>query len=338
MFLFEKYAPKKTKELLFNNDIIEQLTFMAKHNDIPHVIISGPNGGGKKTIVRFFLEALYDETINTPNKVIYKMGNQSSKKDIEIFQSFYHIIIEPTNTSADKYIIQEIIKKYAKYKTLQFTKASRPFKTILIYNMENLSLTCQSALRRTMEMYAKTCRFIMVCNNLSKIIEPLKSRCRIFCVPIPSENDIAKTLFKIALCENIYTDISAIVKRSHRNIRDAIWILDEKKMECKNILILDELYDKLIDLILGIDKTTDVIKIYNIEIKKYIYDILITNTKGADIIATILEKIIHKSNNDKLNKKIIIYASTAENNMSHGRRDIMHIDYFIIGIIKELLA
>ncbi len=54
MFLLEKYRPLIAKEFLFNKNILEQLANVASNEDIPHIIISGPSGGGKKTLVKFF--------------------------------------------------------------------------------------------------------------------------------------------------------------------------------------------------------------------------------------------------------------------------------------------
>ena len=140
----------------------------------------GPTGAGKKTIVKFFLEALYDSDVNDVKKIPYNVNGSSTKKEIEIMQSNYHIIIEPTNTNHDKYILQEIIKQYAKYRPFDIFKTRRNFRTIVIYGVDNLAINSQAALRRTMEIYAKKCRFVMVCNNLSKLFEPLRSRCRVF--------------------------------------------------------------------------------------------------------------------------------------------------------------
>ena len=64
MFLFEKYRPANIKDFVFNKEIFGQLMYVASNEDIPHIIISGPPGGGKKTLVKFFLEELYDSDVN----------------------------------------------------------------------------------------------------------------------------------------------------------------------------------------------------------------------------------------------------------------------------------
>src|SRR5277367_3177350 len=125
MFLFEKYRPNNISDFLFNKRILEQLIYIASNEDIPHVIISGPPGGGKKTLLKFFLEALYDQDVNILSKIKYNIHGSSTKKEIEILQSNYHIIIEPTSTNHDKYILQEIIKQYAMHKSFDIFKTKR---------------------------------------------------------------------------------------------------------------------------------------------------------------------------------------------------------------------
>lgn len=339
MFLFEKYRPANVKDCLFNKEIIEQLRHIASYEDIPHIIISGPPGGGKKTLVKFFLEALYDSDVNILSNIKYNINGSSTKKEIEISQSNYHIIIEPTNTNHDKYILQEIIKQYAMHKSFDIFKTRRKFKTIVIYNIENLANNSQSALRRTMELYAKTCRFVMVCNNLSKIFDPLRSRCRTFCVSLPSLNDITNVVSYISLMENISLssdDMNFILSNCKNNLKKAIWILDTKRLNSKTTIKLDEVFNTVVDLILSVRNGKNVIKIFDIDIRTNIYNILITNIKGSEIITTLMDQLIRKIDNNEINAKIIQCASDAEFNLIHGRRDIIHIDYFVTGVMREL--
>lgn len=341
MFLFEKYRPQHISDLLFHKDILARLIYLASFEDVPHLIISGPGGGGKKTLVKFFLEALYDKDVNNLSKIRYHINGSSTKKEVEIMQSNYHIIIEPTRTNHDKYILQEIIKKYRMHKPFNIFKSQRPFKTIVIYNIENLAINSQSALRRTMEIYAKNCRFIMVCNNLSKIIEPLRSRCHIINVPLPTIDDISSVIFYIAMMEDIKltkSDWKDILDNCNNNLEKAIWILDAKRLKSNIHIPQDEIFETVIDLILSVTSNNkNLLKIFNDQIRTNIYNILISNIKGSDIITRLLEGLISKIDDNTINAKIIQYASEAEYNLIHGRRDIINIDYFISGVLRELL-
>lgn len=345
--LVNKYNTTKLSELKFNKQILEELAYIAMHDDIPHIIISGPKGGGKKTLVKFLLEAMYDDTVNILSKHTYTVSGSSAKTNIDILQSDNHIIIEPASTNHDKYILQEIIKQYASQKNFNFfAQNNRKFKTILIYNIENLSVNSQAALRRTMEMYAKTCRFIMICNNLSKIFDPLRSRCRIFCVPLPSISTVMSIQEDILTEEKIElsdTDKKYIRDNSRNDIKKIMWIDDMVSLDMGLRLPLENSFDKVVKLILSCanPKQTDgkkknMLDIFNNDIRNEVYNLLITNIKGSDIITKLLNMFIEKINNPRVCHNIIKAASDAEYNMIYGRRDIMHIDYFLIAVMKEL--
>ena len=339
MFLFEKYRPKNARDFLYNKDILEKLMFIASNEDIPHIILSGPAGSGKKSVLKLFLEALYDTDVNNLSKIKYNTTG-SSKKEVEIMQSNYHIIIEPTNTNHDKYMLQEVIKQYAMHKSFDIFKTKRKFKTIVIYNIENLANNSQAALRRTMELYAKTCRFVMVCNNLSKIFDPLRSRCQIFCVPLPSRDDISNVISYISIMENIKISPKKrefILDYSGGNLKKGIWVLDSLRLGSNTTIKLDEVFEIVVDLILSARTTTNLIKIFDDDIRTNIYNILITNIKGSEIITTLMDQLIRKIDDDEINARIIQCASEAEYNLIHGRRDIIHIDYFISGVMREIM-
>lgn len=339
MFLFEKYRPSHIKDFLFNKNILKQLVHIASYEDIPHILIAGAPGGGKKTLVNFLLEALYDSDVNILSKMKYHINGSSTKKEIEIMQSNYHIIIEPTNTNHDKYILQEIIKQYAMHKSFDIFKTKRKFKTIVIYNIENLANNSQSALRRTMELYAKSCRFIMVCNNLSKIFDPLRSRCRTFCVPLPSTNDITNVVSYIALMENMkisQKEMDIILSYSNNNLKNAIWALDFKRHNADFLINLDIAFSDVVNAILNIKNCKNIVKMFDDQIRTNIYNILITNIKGSEVITILVDKFIREIDNDEIASKIIQCASASEHNLIHGRRDITHIDLFISGVMKAI--
>lgn len=341
MFLLEKYQLLNANQLVYHRDIFSQLAFIASNENIPHIIISGPAGSGKKTLVRFFLEELYDPDVNIMSKKQYNINGSSTKKKIDILQSCYHIVIEPTNTNYDKYIIQEIVTQYTLHKSFNIFKTKRVFKTIVIYNIEKLSNNSQAALRRTMEIYAKTCRFIMVCNNISRIFDPLRSRCRVFCVPLPSINLIRSIIIHMTIMEQIYlskNDMNNILDRCNCNIKKAIWLLELKRLNITSIITDDTIFDEIVSLILESKKTKkkDIIKVFDTNIRSNVYKILIADIKASELIITLMDKLIKLINNDYINIKIIHCASEAEYNLLHGRRDIVHIDYFICNVMKIL--
>lgn len=102
------------------------------------------------------------------------------------------------------------------------------FKIIVLHEVDNLSKEAQAALRRTMEKCMKTCRIIMTCETLTKIIPPIRSRCISIRIASPKETEIKDILQKINKQEGINlneTVLQKIIKSSNRNLRYAINML-----------------------------------------------------------------------------------------------------------------
>ena len=115
MFFINKYAPKSTDDTFIHNDILKKLKIMSKDESIPHIIFYGPSGCGKKTTINLFLEMLYNKDVHQLAECTYNViGSGNSKKSELIKQSNYHIVIDPKNNNFDKYLIQDVVKEYAK--------------------------------------------------------------------------------------------------------------------------------------------------------------------------------------------------------------------------------
>jgi len=327
MFLFEKYRPKNIGDFRFNRDILVQLLFLAEQKNLPHLIITGPSGSGKKTLLQVFLGTLYGPSVYNVDNVKYNVAGASAKKSIQLVQSNHHIIVEPTGTNHDKHLLQNIIKQYVRYKPLVQSRCQ--FKTIVIYHLENLAVNSQAALRRTMEIYIRGCRFIMLCNNLSKIIEPLRSRCHVIRVPAPSKDNVFRTVFEIALRENLDPPAEIF----SLPFKQAVWRLEKLRYGCPIRNILEDAYDQIVEFIFN-DKHNTNFKMG--EIKKWIYNILITNVKSSDVIISIMERIVRRVD-DRKALCIIRLAARAEYRLIHGRRDAIHIDYFVLGAFQIII-
>jgi replication factor C subunit 3/5 len=335
MFLRDKYAPHTIDDLTFHKDVIEKLYNMNTDNAIPHIILYGPNGSGKKTIARLLLENIFGKSVNITTHVKYVVnGSGNTSTDVQIKQSDYHIVINPNNTNFDRYLIQNIVMEYARRIPLDVYQTSKTFKIVVINDVENLSYSAQMSLRRTMEKYSETCRFLMICNSYSKLIDPLRSRCVCVRVPSPTQLEIGMTILNISCREKFIIPLkvySQILQDSDRNIKNAIWML-----ECviKNIPI-DNCFDKNIKAIVSIILKKDLQNIN--EIQSLLYDIMIANFDGCDIIRSIMFNLCNNNDIDEDTKiNIIKYASKYEHHLSIGRREIMHLDGFIMHVISLL--
>ena len=318
----------------FHKNILEKLKSISTDDGMPHIIFYGNPGTGKKTLINLFLEMIFDESIYHLDDSKYTVISSGNiENEVIVKQSDHHIIIEPNNNNFDRYLIQDIVKEYARRYPLCIFEKSRNFKMVQINNLDNLSYYAQTSLRRTIEKYSKTCRFIMWCYSLSKVIEPLRSRCLCIHVPTQHTDEIIKWTFNIAALENIKLNFSVlnnIVESSNGNLKNILWKLDMYKY-CGKI---DNCYQKALN-----DLVDEILNSNNVEIiRDYIYKMMITNISSNIIIKDILNIILIKINNyprDKISK-IIDFGSIYEYRLSKGRRDIIHIETFLLNVINIL--
>ena len=309
-----------------------------RYSNFQHLIVYGPSGCGKEYLVNKLLEKIYGKNSVELKEVEYTVsGYSNTKTKIMIKQSKHHIIIEPNSNGFDKYLIQEIIQDYAKSELLNILKHRKLFKVVVINKIDNLSYYAQASLRRTMEKYSSTCKFILISDQLSKIIEPLRSRCLMIRVPLPSGDQILETLLHICQKENItisYIKLKEIVDNSDNKVNHAIWLLEmykygivyEKNWE----YVINSIADTIIDPRIQNNK-----KLYSVmkKIRDQFYILFITNVPTQLIIRKIMSKLISKTDNLKLKYHIIDITSIFEQRLSQGTRHVIHMEAYIARLI-----
>ena len=318
----------------FHKEIFNKLKKISEDDGMPHIIFYGNPGTGKKTMINLFLEMIFDKSIYKMDDSKYTVISSGNiENEVFVKQSDHHIIIEPNNNNFDRYLIQDIVKEYARRYPLCIFEKSRNFKMVQINNLDNLSYYAQTSLRRTIEKYSRTCRFVMWCYSLSKVIEPLRSRCLCIHVPTQTTDDLVQCAFNIASIQNIklnFPVLNYIIDSSNGNLKDILWKLDLYKY-CGKV---QNGYQK--SLIALIDEITigQDIQI----IRDYIYKMMITNISSnviiKDILNIILTKLDDYPDSKEKSTKIINFASNFEYRLSKGRRDIIHIEAFILNIMN----
>ena len=333
MFFIDKYDPRKTKKPIFHLNLLKKLEKMSKDESIPHIIFHGPRGAGKKTILNMFLKMIFDDSVNNVVNTKYIVyGSGSTKNEVIVKQSDHHIVIKPNNTNFDRYLLQDVVKKYAKLKPLNVFRKNRGFKIVVIDNIDLLSHYAQTSLRRTMEVYSQNCRFIMWSRVLSNVFLPLRSRCMCIRVPSPSDNDLFIHLFKISIVEKIKTSGSSmyqIVKLANGNIKNALWMLElykhGKGFKTDYDMVINEIKQNLL--------TGDPRPL--LSIRGLIYSILITNIPPSDIIVDLTDLFLDdKSLSDQCKKEIVKIAAKSQYRLSKARRNITHIELFTTNVMK----
>ncbi len=171
----EKYRPKKYEEMVGQDSILKRVKSLTNSMNIPHLLFAGPAGTGKSTLALIVVKELYGDNW----KENYLELNASDERGINI--------------------VREKVKDFARTKSL----GNVPFKVIFLDEADALTPEAQQALRRTMENYSSTCRFIMSCNYSSKIIDPIQSRCAIFRFKLLEKKDVKKVIERIAKGENL---------------------------------------------------------------------------------------------------------------------------------------
>ena len=193
----EKYRPERLSEVVGQEEITKRLEAYVKAKNMPSMIFAGRAGIGKTASALALAHELYKKDVS---RNLLEL-NASDERGIDI--------------------IRGKIKDFAA--TLPFGDA--PFKIIFLDEADALTRDAQQALRRTMEKYARTCRFILSCNYSSKIIEPIQSRCALFRFKPLTDKDIVKRLKHIAEKEKLKVTedgYEAIVYVSEGDMRRAI--------------------------------------------------------------------------------------------------------------------
>ncbi|MFW5847010.1 MAG: replication factor C small subunit [Nanoarchaeota archaeon] len=206
----EKYRPLKFSEMVGQENIVKRVQSLTNSLNIPHLLFAGPAGTGKSTLALIIVKELFGENW----KDNYYELNASDERGI--------------NT------VREKVKNFARTKSI----GNVPFKVIFLDEADALTPEAQQALRRTMENYSATCRFILSCNYSSKIIDPIQSRCAIFRFKLLEKKDIQKIIQRISQEENLEItpeSLETIYEGSEGDCRRSINLLQSAASISPNI-------------------------------------------------------------------------------------------------------
>jgi replication factor C small subunit len=196
----EKYRPKSLKDVIGQPEVVDRLkAFVGREGiqEMPHFLFAGPAGVGKTSTAI----ALGHEVLGKEFRTSFLELNASDERGINV--------------------VRQRIKDYARLAPAPNT----PFRMILLDESDNMTSAAQQALRRTMETYGRTCRFILACNYSSSIISPIQSRCAIFRFKSLKKDDLSKYIKQICQNEGMDIDedaIDAIFKASEGDLRQIL--------------------------------------------------------------------------------------------------------------------
>ena len=225
----EKYRPNTLENYIGNKHLKSKVEHYISSSDLPHLLLYGKAGTGKTTLAKLLIKNIECD---------YLYINASDENNVETVRT--------------------------KVKNFASTIGFKDMKVIILDECDYITPNAQAALRNLMETFSKHCRFILTCNYVERIIDPIQSRCQSFQIIPPSKQEVAKHLHKILVQENVidkpedikilvetgYPDIRRIINSAQRNV-----VGNQLKLDTSSI-IQNDYKLKLVKILETQDKKT----------------------------------------------------------------------------------
>jgi len=306
----EKYRPNKFEEVVGQEEIIKRVKNLTNSLNIPHMLFAGPAGTGKSTLAIIVARELFKEFWREN----YLELNASDARGIDV--------------------IRQEVKNFARTKSL----GSVPFKIIFLDEADALTKEAQQALRRTMENFTNTCRFILSCNYSSKIIDPIQSRCVVFRFKLLEKKDVEKRIKIIAESEKLNLNekaIEAIYEGSEGDCRRAINLLQASASISPNIteeivnILLSSAKPKDIKVVLDYALAGDFVKAR----EKLLEVMLKESVSGTDIIKSIQREIWNLEIDPELKVKLTERTGEIEFRLIEGSDEFIQLEALLASFV-----
>ena len=223
----EKYRPTQLDNYIGNDHLKSKVSVYLESGDIPHLLLFGRAGTGKTTLAKLLVNNIDCD---------YLYINASDENSVDV--------------------VREKVKNFAS--TLGF----KDMKVIILDECDYITPNAQAALRNLMETFSKNCRFILTCNYVERIIDPIQSRCQSFQIIPPDRKQVAQHLANILNNENIeydVKDIATIVNSGYPDIRRVIngaqrQVVSGKLVIDENTITQNDYKTKVLEILTTQDK------------------------------------------------------------------------------------
>ncbi len=218
----EKYRPIKLDDYVGNEHLKEKVSGYIESEDVPHLLLFGRAGTGKTTLAKLIVKSIECD---------YMVINASDENNVDTVRN--------------------------KVKNFASSQGFKKYKIIILDEFDYMTPNAQAILRNLMETFSKHCRFILTCNYVEKIIDPIQSRCQTFQIVPPSKKEVAVQLDKILKSEDIKYDVKdlvPIIDSSYPDIRKVINTCQLNSVKgvlklSKNDLLDSDFKTKILDIL-----------------------------------------------------------------------------------------
>ena len=202
----EKYRPTTMDTYIGNEHLKSKVSLYLESGDLPHLLLYGRAGTGKTTLAKLLVNNIDCD---------YLYINASDENSVDV--------------------VREKVKNFAS--TLGFAE----MKVIILDECDYITPNAQAALRNLMETFSKNCRFILTCNYVERIIDPIQSRCQSFQIIPPDRKEVAVHLNTILTKEGVKSDINDIVTIVNGGFPDLRRVINAAQRQVVNgELVIDE--------------------------------------------------------------------------------------------------
>ncbi|MBI2668491.1 replication factor C small subunit [Candidatus Woesearchaeota archaeon] len=302
----EKYRPSTFAEIKGQTEIVEKIKAFVQSRSMPHLLFSGPAGVGKTTLALVIAKQLYGEHWRENTLEL----NASDERGIDV--------------------VRVKVKDFARTKAI----GDVPFKLIYLDESDALTKEAQQALRRTMENYTQTCRFILSCNYSSKILDPIQSRCAVFRFKPLSEAEIYEVIERVAREEQL--KISSEVKKALYEVCEG----DCRRLE--NILqscavLRKEIDAELVYSMASVAKPKELKEVLELAFKgsfldsrKKLLDLMLNyGLSGLDVVKQIQKEIWNLSVPDRKKVELVDKCGEVEFRMVEGSDEYLQLESYL---------
>ena len=311
MLFTEKYRPKKFEDIKGQKTIVERIKAMVRQKNLNNLLFAGPAGVGKTSLISVAARELYGD--NWQENILEL--NASDERGIDI--------------------IRNKVKDFARTKSFD----NMP-KLCILDEADSLTREAQQALRRTMETFSNTCRFCLLANYSSKIIDPIQSRCTVFRFKPLEKEDIKLIIENISKNEKLKIDkkaLDALIEVGEGDVRKIENILQS----CA--VISKEITEELIYDLVSRAKPKDIINILNIAIKgefikareRLLEVMLQQGLSGLDVVKQIHREIWNLEIEDREKIRLIDKCGEIEFRIVEGSDEFLQLETLLSNFVKN---